>query len=214
MPNIDDFCYMRRGHILQTLTHQQLNILEPINVRGGGHDRALLLLHGFSSTPAVYRQLWPAFTHYDAIVCPVLPGHGESITSFSKTTAEEWLLAAEQACKALLLDYSSVDVMGLSLGGLLACQLSHRLDIHHLYLLAPALALKRNVTSALRLAYFLQRLGFRMLRNQAGNIHGFEHGELTYRQLPITTIIEMLTLIHRFEFSPPSCPTDLFFGML
>ena len=210
--NPNDFRYMRDGKALASLSGSDASVLAPINNRGEGRDRALLLLHGFGSSPAVYRQLLPALTRYDALVCPILPGHGESITAFAKATAKDWLLSAESACEELLKQYDRVDVLGLSLGGLLACHLSQRFALHHLYLLAPALALKLPIPRALWWAKLLHHLGFRYLRNRAGNIYTNQHAELAYRQMPISSVIEILTLIHTCSFKPPACPTDVFLG--
>ncbi len=210
--NIDDFRYMWRGKVLQRLDSQQANLLTSIDIRGQGHDRALLLLHGFSSSPAVYRHLLPALPSYDAILCPILPGHSESIAAFTAVKAADWLSTAELACETLMKDYPKVDVMGLSLGGLLACHLNQRFALHHLYLLAPALALRLNLPLALRSAHVLHWLGFHYLRNRAGNLCSHLYSELAYRQLPMTAIIEILTLVNEFKFVPPHCPTDLFLG--
>jgi len=194
------------------LFQEQLDVLKPIDLRSTKRERGLLVLHGFSSSPAVFRKLLPALTHYDAIVCPALPGHADSLTSFTHAKASDWQSAAFSACETLLKDYKTVDVLGLSLGGLLACELSQRLAIHHLYLLAPALALRQNITLTRWLAYALHALGFRRVRNHAGDLYTNAHSELTYRQLPIKSIIEILTLIQQFKFSAPRCPTDVFLG--
>ena len=210
--NSDDFRYMLRGKQLKSLSSQQAHLLAPIDIRGPGNDRALLLLHGFGSSPAVYRQLLPALSPYDAIVCPTLPGHSESLRAFTAVKAGDWLSTAEHACAALMKDYQRVDVMGLSLGGLLACYLSQRFALNHLYLLAPALKLQLNIPLSLMGARLLHWLGFHYLRNGAGNLCSSLYNELAYRQLPLTAIIEILTLVNTFQFIPPSCPTDLFLG--
>ena len=210
--NIQDFCFTWRGKQQAPLLKQDLPMLMPVDIRGQGRKRALLLLHGFSSSPAVFRALIPQLTGYDAIVCPVLPGHADSIEAFSNVKSGEWLLAAEQACEALVQDYQCVDVLGVSLGGLLACHLSHRFVLNRLYLLAPALDLRLNLSVCIRAARFFHAIGFRRLRNRAGNLHTQQHFELTYRQLPITAVIEILTLVQQFEFIPPTCPTDVFLG--
>lgn len=209
-PHLEDFRYMWRGKSINTL--HDANALAPIELRGANKKQALLLLHGFSSSPAVYRELIPALPAYDAIICPVLPGHGESISAFTTVKATQWISIAEVTCESLLKEYQKVDVLGLSLGGLLACHLSQRFELHHLYLLAPALALQFNLSLALITARVLHRLGFKYLRNQAGNLHSQLHSELAYRQLPISAIIEILTLINEFPFVSPQCPTDLFLG--
>ncbi len=211
--NIDDFRYMWRGKRLKTLSPKEAHLLHPINIHGKGTKRALLLLHGFSSSPAVFRQLAPAIAPtYDAIISPTLPGHGNSLDAFAKAKALDWITAAEEACQELVKKYHKVDVLGLSLGGLLACHLSQKMTLNHLYLLAPALALQVNVPWALKIAQILRKLGFSYLRNRAGNLHSEVHSEIAYRQLPITTLIEILTLVNEFKFMPPNCPTDLFLG--
>lgn len=212
MVNIQDFRFMWQGKPIAPLLPQQASLLAPIDIRGAGRDRALLLLHGFSSSPAVFRAMVPELTMYDAVVCPVLPGHAENKTVFAQAKAADWISMAEETCNSLLQEYTSVDVLGLSLGGLLACHLSQRFILNHLYLLAPALLMQMNVSASLLLARVLHTLGFKWIQNRAGDIHTWAYQELTSRQVPIAAIIEILTLINNFKFVPPDCPTDLFLG--
>ncbi len=208
--NMNDFRYLWRGKTMQTPA--QASVLATIDQRGPGKEHALLLLHGFSSSPAVYRELMLGLPAYDAIICPTLPGHGESIAAFTRSKANDWLSCAEQNCESLVNNYHKVDVLGLSLGGLLACHVSQRFHLNHLYLLAPALAVQFNLTLAFITARVLRGLGLKSLRNRGGSLRSPRHSELAYRQLPIPAIIEMLTLIDTFQFTPPQCETDLFLG--
>lgn len=80
--NKDDFLCMRRGITISTLTPDDMPYMLPVNQRNGNTQHALLMLHGFSSTPAVYRYLLPAFDHYDAIIVPTLPAHGNNCNLF------------------------------------------------------------------------------------------------------------------------------------
>lgn len=210
--NIEDFRYMHRGKQLSAITKQDVALMEPINQRGKGTGRALLMLHGFSSSPAVYRLLIPQLKHYDAIVCPVLTGHAESIEAFSHSNASEWLETATNACDALIKEYKTVDVLGLSLGGLLACELSKRFPINHLYLLAPALKLHLHIPAMIMLTKTLKALGFRYLRNAAGNLFTNSQAEIAYRQLPLSTILEILQLMRDYKLVAPTCPVSLFLG--
>jgi len=210
--NINDFQYMWRGKAIRPLLDQEAYLLLPIDIRRRDSGRALLLLHGFSSSPAIYRELMPAFTLYDAVLCPVLPGHAHSIQSFAQATAIEWLDEAVQACQTLVQRYDQVDVMGLSLGGLLACKLGQEFTLHHLYLLAPALKLHGFTGFLLAVARFLRYLGLKRIPNHAGNFHTKGHEELTYRQLPLSAIVEILSLVQNNQFVMPSCPTDVFLG--
>lgn len=209
--NIQDFNYMWQGQKRDALSSEAA--LMPIDIRGPGNQRALLMIHGFASSPAVYRFMVPKLTGYDAIVCPKLPGHGSHIEAFAKTQAQDWCTAVETACESLLQQYEHVDVLGLSLGGLLACHIATQYPIHHLYLLAPALALHLHLTPTLWCAQALHACGLKRIPNRAGNIRAPEHAELTYNQMPLRSIIEILSLIKTFKLtSPITCPIDLFLG--
>lgn len=210
--NLIDFRYMRQGQQLNDLKREDKGLLTSVRQHNKSHKNALLILHGFSSSPAVYRYLIPKIKQYDAVVCPILPGHAESINAFSQAKATQWQAIAQETCASLLDSYEQVDVLGLSLGGLLACELSILFPLHHLYLLAPALKLHMNVTLMLRITRFFHALGFAHIRNAAGNILNSEHAEISYRKLPLSIIIEMLQLVQNYQWTPPPCPTDLFLG--
>ncbi len=210
--NIQDFRFMSRGQAIRELSVEEAPLLQPIDIRGTGRARALLLLHGFSSSPAVFRAMCPKIKGYDAVVCPVLPGHADSMAAFARVQAKDWLAAAHEACEALLKDYQAVDVLGFSLGGLLACHLSQRYALNRLYLLAPALLLRGHLRAMLMGARVLHGLGLQRVLNRGGNLHTNQFQELAYRQLPLSTIIQILTLIKNTPVIRPNCPTDLFLG--
>ena len=210
--NRNDFRYMLRGKQLADLKKEEFALLEPVNQHGTKKDRALLLLHGFTSTPAVYRYLIPQLKNYDALVCPALSGHAESIADFAKTKAADWLGGATQVCERLFNEYQKVDILGLSLGALLACQLSAHFKFNHMFLLAPALKLYMSMNKHLILLIALKKLGFCELRGQAGDLVGSKHLEISYRRMPIAALIELFILIRNYQWVAPHCPVDLFLG--
>ncbi len=211
--NLNDFRCMRNGLSVSTLSLQDSALINSIFIKNNEHkQRALLLFHGFSSSPAVFRQLLPSLLNYDCIISPLLPGHGTSLAEFSQIKAQDWIDAAEKICRNLIQEFEQLDILGLSLGGILACHLSTLFPLHHLYLLAPALNLTLKLEPQLCLAKLLNQLHFSEIRSFAGNLHQATFCEIAYRKLPIKTVIEMLTLIKEFKFSPPPCTTDLFLG--
>ncbi len=210
--NPNDFRYMRRGKQLLDLRKDDLALLEPIRKRGTKTDHALLLLHGFTSTPAVYRYLIPQLSHYDAVICPSLPGHAESIAAFAQAKAADWLEYTTHECEPLFKEYQKVDVLGLSLGGILACKLSETFTFNHMFLLAPALKLQMDTYWNLKLLIALKKLGFCELRGIAGNLATNNHAEISYRKIPIPVLIELFTMINEYQWVTPNCPIDLFFG--
>lgn len=212
MINNNDFAYMWCGREIKTLSPSEIEILKPINMQTRPAGRAILLLHGFTSSPAVYRAMLPQLTMYDAILCPVLPGHAESIAAFAAATAAQWLNCAESAFVKLSKKYNQVDVMGLSLGGCLALKIAEKYPVNRLFLLAPALKLHGWTGGILFLVNFLRMLGLRNLKNRGGNLHRKNFQELTYRQIPLSAAAQLLSLVQNNKFVIPSCPIELLVG--
>ncbi|ARB92562.1 alpha/beta hydrolase [Legionella longbeachae] len=208
----DDFRCMSRGKQLLTLKEEDFSLLHPINQQGTKKDRALLLFHGFTSSPAVYRYLIPQLKNYDAVVCPALPGHADSIAAFAKAKRNDWVSHANQECDTLFKEYQKVDVLGVSLGALLACKLSRNYSFNHMFLLAPALKLQMNINRNIKLIMLLKSLGFCELRGMAGNLVSDKHTEISYRRIPLSALLELFALIQEHQWVPPNCPTDLFLG--
>lgn len=215
MINGEDFQYMWRGKAIRALPKAEEKLLRPIKKvkKTQKTGRALVLIHGFSSSPAIYRALIPKLKHYDALFCPVLPGHGENLAAFMSTDHEAWREGIHNYVEPIIKDYPTVEVLGLSLGGLLSLELAQSLPIQRLYLLAPALKLTFNVPLAKTLAHVLHGCGMKTIKNKGGNLHMHEHDELTYKKLPIRTIIELFSMIQSHDFAIPSCKTDLFLGV-
>ena len=209
---ICDFAFINQGKVIRPLEQQEAHYLLPIDkVITPHHDHALLLLHGFASSPAVYRAMLPHIHGYDRIVCPVLPGHADSIQAFSQSTAQDWRDTAYHHCAKLVDHYTQVSIAGLSLGGLLALELSSTFQIYHLYLLAPALKLRCAKMSYLA-ARLLRSMGCKTVTNHGGNFFSDQYQELTYRRLPISAIVEVLSFIQSQKYRQPNCSTHLFLG--
>lgn len=212
MINLCDFGCMRQGLQLSGLSLEEAELTKAQYLVQGKKNRVLLLLHGFSSTPAVYRHFIPALPDYDAISVPLLPTHGESIEAFATMQGDELLVFVEDVAASLVKEYQQVDVLGLSLGGVLALHVANNFNIRQLFLLAPALDLHLSLNRTIKLASFLQLLGFHTLRSLAGSICHKNSYEIAYKQIPLATVKELLTLIKNFKFTLPSCPIDLFLG--
>lgn len=207
----DDFRCLHRGVVKGMLPTEDLPFLQGYEKRGAGKQRALLLLHGFTSSPLVFRYFFPHLDGYDAVIAPTLPGHGTNIAAFTSTQASDWIQAVEHTCACLCQEYAQVDVLGLSLGGVLAHHLSQKFSLNHLYLLAPALDVQRSRLLQ-RIAQLAYRAGFVRIRNQGGNLYREDDCEITYRQLPLQVTLELFDFIHTYNFRPPGCPTDIFLG--
>lgn len=87
----------------------------------------MLLLHGFTGTPATVLPVGEALAAAGFTVeSPRLPGHGTSVDDMIPTRFDDWSKAVEAAYLDLAADGGPVTVVGLSMGATLACWLVAR----------------------------------------------------------------------------------------
>ncbi|MBI3890832.1 MAG: alpha/beta fold hydrolase [Candidatus Wallbacteria bacterium] len=96
----------------------------------GGPD-GVLLLHGFTGSPADVRPLGE-FLHAKGltVAAPLLPGHATEPADLNRVTWQDWYATARGAFEELRRDCKHVFASGLSMGGALALHLAahHPLD--------------------------------------------------------------------------------------
>lgn len=73
--------------------------------------------------------------YYDVIICNDIPGHGENACEFNVENSLNYTLKEYDKVK----NYDRIDVLGYSLGGVLAVFLQSVRRIDNLFLIAPAL---------------------------------------------------------------------------
>ena len=93
-------------------------------VHQGGTD-GVLVLHGFTGNPHSMRPLAEAIARAGFTVdLPLLPGHGTSIEDMVPTRWPDYLEGAEAAFSGIVRRCEKVALVGLSMGGTLACRLA------------------------------------------------------------------------------------------
>jgi carboxylesterase len=98
---------------------------EPFSADGG--PAGALVLHGFTGNPYSMRPV--AVRLADAgftVELPLLPGHGTAIEDLVPMRWNDWASAVDAAYRALAARCDSVALVGLSMGGTLACWLAER----------------------------------------------------------------------------------------
>lgn len=99
--------------------------------------RGVLLIHGFTATPASLDSLRRPLEDAGFLVeAPLLAGHGTSARDLRRTTWRQWYEGVLSAYEALEKKTGDVCVAGQSLGGLLALKLSSECRVRRLALLA------------------------------------------------------------------------------
>lgn len=118
---------------------------EAIDLREEGSYGALLL-HGFGDTPQTLAGLAKKLKSGGyGVYAPLLPGHGRTMASFTKSGADEWARAAKDAFVEMRSRHQSVAIVGLSMGGALAVALAADVqeEVPALALIAPYIEMPR-----------------------------------------------------------------------
>jgi len=122
--------------------------------------KAVLLVHGFSGYPG--EVIRPGLDLYEAgfdCFAPRLPGHGTSGDDFLASKAEDWIGTVYDAYANLSKTYTSVYLVGHSMGGAIATIIADAFAVQRLALLAPALLLPSIPVWKLRIVrLFVKRL--------------------------------------------------------
>ena len=96
----------------------------------GTNNKGVLLIHGYTGTPAEMRLLGDHLHQEGYTVLGVLlPGHGTKPENLNETKWQDWYAAAEEGFKRLEESCSEVMVAGLSMGGLLAIKVAAELPV-------------------------------------------------------------------------------------
>ncbi|MBN2790933.1 MAG: alpha/beta fold hydrolase [Desulfuromonadales bacterium] len=148
---------------------------------------AVLLIHGFSSSPQEMRPLAEVLQTRGLTVYAVrLPGHGTTPDDLARRTAEEWLATCQRGYLNLRETYPLISAVGLSTGALLAIKLALHHSLEKLILLSPFLRLKHS------LAPFVSLLSpFIAYQNK---LISPEEQPFYYQQRPLKGIVQIARL--------------------
>ncbi len=111
---------------------------DPFSFDGG--PTGVLLLHGFTGSPAEMRPIGE-YLHAQGLTvrAPLLPGHGTTLDDLNRRRWREWVACAEDTLKGLLGVCAEVHVGGLSMGALIAAYVAaQRPEVRGAVLYSPA----------------------------------------------------------------------------
>lgn len=87
-------------------------------ISAGEGDHAVLLVHGFASSPKIFYRYIDYFSRHDVHVRAVrLPGFGDVLEVAREVRAEDWINAVVRESRALREKHDSVWIISHSLGG-------------------------------------------------------------------------------------------------
>lgn len=100
---------------------------QPVAFTAPGHRKAVILVHGFPSSPSAYRKAAEIYfkAGFDVFV-PLLPGFGTSPDDFIKTNFSQWFDYLCRFYEEKRTAYPRLFVNGTSMGGSLTLKLAER----------------------------------------------------------------------------------------
>ncbi|MBX3181509.1 MAG: alpha/beta fold hydrolase [Polyangiaceae bacterium] len=211
---------VRTGRV-QAGTAGWLGAGDPSTRVSEGKAPALLALHGFGGTPVEVELLVEVAGRLGlAARAPLLPGHGTHPRDLGRTRYRDWLRGAEDALSELFTAHGEAPVIvcGLSMGSLLALELSLRYPerVARLVLLANALWLRSPFPE--RALAFADRLGLPdfQVPKQASDLGdpAARRTHLTYAAQPLHAAISLHRAAKalRPRLSEVTCPTFIVHG--
>lgn len=159
----------------------------------GGRATGVLLLHGFSGSPASMR---PWANHLadrgHAVEVPLLPGHGTRWQDLNRVRWTDWYAEAEAGLDRLRSTCEAVVVGALSMGGSLALRLAEErgADVAGLVLVNPYVSSRRRDLLALPVLK-------RVVPSLAGVVNDIKkpgEDEIGYHRLPLKGVAEISAL--------------------
>ncbi len=95
-----------------------------------GGEKACLLVHGFTGTPAHMLPLGKfLYENGFATKAVLLKGHGTTVEDMRETNYDDWFASVESGYQELKAKYKTVYVIGFSMGGILTLQLARKYNI-------------------------------------------------------------------------------------
>lgn len=118
----------------------------------GNLDHGVLLIHGFTGSPANLLPLAKKIGDAGFTVYSIrLTGHGTTLEDFKKSRWQDWLLDVFQGFDDLSQECSRVSLVGLSMGGALALILAEHRPVFKVITLAAALKTRNRMAPAANL---------------------------------------------------------------
>lgn len=164
----------------------------------GGSDKAVLLVHGYTGTPAEMRLLGEYLQSRGYTVWGVrLPGHGTDVEELKKTTAVDWYAAVEKALQELQQRFGRVMAAGLSMGGLLCLKLAQEHHIDKVALLStPIFVPDRRLPFLNILKYLIP-----YLPKNKKNYREADKYDLSYDKMPTKPLTSLFRMLRQCKLS-------------
>ena len=173
-----------------------------------GNSRGVLLIHGFTGSPAEMRLLGERLHKQGFTVLAIrLPGHGTHVHDMEPTHWHHWYAAAVDGRILLSALCEEINVVGLSMGGLLALKLAAEHSVHSVSALSTPVFLTNRKIPLLP----LYRIFCKFVQKKQRDYDIEPKLFIGYDSTPLSSLASLLELIQlvRRDVCHVKCPTLL-----
>ena len=166
----------------------------------------VLLIHGFTSSPADFHELAEFLAGKNITVyVPLLPGHGTHPRDLKETKYKDWTNAVQQSLD--LLDTEKKFVLGYSMGGTLALDLASKNDLNGVISINSAMFLANRYLPFIPIV----KLAETYTSKKAEDIIQFiDEKRIVYDSIPLDSITELQKLINTVQLQKITEPMLIF----
>ncbi|MHB8961534.1 MAG: alpha/beta hydrolase [Saccharofermentanales bacterium] len=167
--------------------------VKPFFMQGGTPEQCILIIHGFTGSPAGVRPLAEFLNRQGEgynVCCMILPEHGTSMDDLLKSSWKKWYSAAAAEFRRLSGIYQKVSVIGLSMGGNIALCLAASMNVHRIVTISTPIIIKNKLGY---IAEFLSLFRKYQLWRNTPPLEGelkFNY-EIGYPGMPVRSIAEV-----------------------
>jgi carboxylesterase len=157
-----------------------------------GNKKGVLLVHGYTGTPAEMRELGERLNKDGYTTMGILlPGHGTKPEDMKAVTWEDWYASVEKAFRRLSENCSEISIMGMSMGSLLALVAGSKLPVKNIVLMStPVYLFDWRVHFMWILKYFMT-----YTKKRIRIIDAEERFNVSYDCLPVVGVEQVLSLM-------------------
>ena len=179
------------AHAMQDFSSPQA---QPFDFPGGDHG--ILLIHGFTGSPAHMRLLGEGLKEKGFAVRGILlPGHGQTPEAMGKVKWQDWVLASREAAAEMRKKYRRFTVAGLSMGGCLALMLAEQMQTDACVTIAAPMKTVNRLRALAPLAAFAHP----MIHKQADGTRATlnQDYDIGYTSYPTASVGQLSAIIRR-----------------
>lgn len=159
----------------------------------GNNGKGVLLLHGFTGTPAELRELGEKLHEQGySVMAPLLPGHGTEPSAMEEVTWQDWYQAAKTAYYELGRSCLQVYIVGMSMGSLLTLVLAQEVAPQGIIVIStPIFLYDWRVHFRGIMQFFLTAI-----KKRPRIIDADKRYNVSYNVMPIKGVIQVLDLLN------------------